>query len=94
MAVSLILNRMEVVIVEQYDKSRTVVVDIVQQTMESAVQDTISDVRKAVENIQGQEEQLRATVGKQIFKSLYFPMILDRQEAIPEAHGKTLDWIF
>ena len=85
---------MEVAIVKKFDETSAVIVDIVQQAMESVVQDAISEVRKAVEDMHDEEARLRNKVGKQVLRSLYFPTIMERQEAIPEAHGKTFEWIF
>ncbi|KAF8850535.1 hypothetical protein BDZ45DRAFT_696655 [Acephala macrosclerotiorum] len=94
LTVSRMLDRMEVVVVEQHDKTRAIVVDLLQQTLGSVVQDPESRIQKVMDDIQDEEDRLRTAVGKQILKSLYFLTIMGRQEAIPEAHAKTFDWIF
>jgi hypothetical protein len=93
-AVSRMLDKMEVVMIDQQNTTRAIVLDTLHQSMESVAHGVLSGVRRLIVGIQNEEEVLRAAVMKQILKNLRFPTLSDRQEAIPEAYGKTFGWIF
>ena len=82
------------VIIDQHDKTRAMIVDAVQRAADTSSGFPGSEVRKLVTDVENEEDRLIAAVGDGILKSLHFPMILERQHAIPEAHEATFDWIF
>jgi hypothetical protein len=62
--------------------------------METLTQEILSKTQASMTDTRNREQALRASVSKQILKTLYFPTVSDRQEAVPEAYGQTFGWIF
>jgi hypothetical protein len=90
-ALSQLLNRIEVVVADQDDRSRSLIIDVFQRVIAS--EQTSQDM-KGINIVRRNETMKRKAVEEELLESLRFPAITERFEEVAEAHQQTLQWIF
>jgi len=85
---SVLLDRTNIVIADQEDRTRKLIVDVFQLALQSNYQD------EKLGKVQASEKSIRRKVSNEILDSLLFPSILERFEGVAEAHERTCQWIF
>jgi hypothetical protein len=93
-AVAQMLSRTEIVLKDQHDQTRALIVDAIQVL--AAVNGGVGSTheREHAAKIQEDEESVKVSVSKKILESLSFKTMSDRQEEIAEAHIHTFSWLF
>jgi hypothetical protein len=99
MAITKLLNRTELVIVDEHSKTRNIIINAIRQAGQSAApkDDRPSQpvlASGSVACILEEEVQIRRRVERTILTSLEYPTRTDRQEDITEAHQRTFGWIY
>jgi hypothetical protein len=95
LAIAQMLDRTEVILRDQHDKTRALVVDAMQVALILAKSNFGTSVdNEYASKVCKDEEGIRLLVENKILNSLYFKTILDRQEEIAEAHENTFEWVF
>lgn len=89
-ALSLLLDRAEVVIAHQENLAQRIIVDVFR---ELSIQSQDTRAAQVIDRV-GSEDRLLKRVQNEILERLWFSNMTDRLEAIPEAHKKTFQWIF
>jgi len=96
LAVAQLLSRTEVVLVNQHNKTRALVVDAMQvaETLARAEgqYDQTTGLAKA-EIVRKNEEEVERKVASHILEGLKFDTIKERQEEIADAHRNTFQWL-
>jgi hypothetical protein len=85
---SVLLDRINIVIADQEDPTRKLIVDVFQLALQSNEQD------EKMGKVQASEQAIRRKVSNEILDSLLFPSIVERFEEVAEAHERTFQWIF
>ncbi|RDW79842.1 hypothetical protein BP6252_04480 [Coleophoma cylindrospora] len=93
-AVAQLLDRCEVVIRDEHDKTRAYVVDAIQVLATTEEEFGSIVQREHAEKIHNNEERFMAMAQEKILAELSFETMQDRQEEVVEAHKHTFDWIF
>lgn len=97
LAVAQLLSRAEVVLVNQHNTTRALVVDVMQvvDTLAAAngQYDPVAGLEKA-EIVRHKEEEIEHKVMIHILEGLKFDTIKERQEEIADAHKNTFEWLF
>jgi hypothetical protein len=94
-AVSQMLNRTEIVISDQHNQTRALIVDVLRQVSKSASVVGYFTQIEAVPVATARRDELliTKTIETTILETLRFSTIGDRREAVPEAHRQTFRWI-
>jgi hypothetical protein len=96
-AISQMLNHTEVVITDQHDKTRRMIIDAIRQagifTNEMGDLDGSPELH-LVEGARAYEDRLKAKVEHDILGVLRYSTMSDRFDEILETHEKTFEWIF
>lgn len=88
---SQLLSRTEVVVANQEDRTRSLIVDAFQEAI------NLTPTRKEttkINNIRRDERLMRKSVEDELLGRLNFPTITERFEEVAEAHQHTFQWIF
>jgi hypothetical protein len=88
---SQLLSRTEVVVADQEDRTRRVIVDAFQDVI--GLTRTREDIIE-INNTRGSERSMRKSVEDELLEHLNFPTITERFEEVAEAHQQTFQWIF
>lgn len=96
-AISQMLNHTEVVIADEHDKTRCMIIDAIRlagvfKDKEGDLDD--SSELQLVAEAREFEQRLRSEVEDAILHILYYPSMLDRFSEVSETHGTTFEWIF
>ena len=99
MAISRLLNRTEVVIMDEHTKTRAIIIDALQQSGQYATpahdqNPTLAIPRNNIAHVVVEESRIRREVERSLLNCLEYPMRADRQEEIAIAHKKTFEWIY
>jgi hypothetical protein len=92
-ALSLLLDRAEVIIASQ-DHSHRVIVNMFEEIFHNTETKGENKSNNIVDSIRSKERGIRKAVQVKILESLCFLLITERYEAVDEAHKKTFQWIF
>jgi hypothetical protein len=90
-ALSRLLNQTIVVVADQEDRTRRLMVDILQDVLNPDLKEVGS---RGIESLRKTETTIRKSVGNDLLKSLLFPTIIERFEGVVEAHSSTFAWLF
>lgn len=90
-ALSQILDRTALVVADQEDRTRRIIIDVFKDLLISSQTDEKS---LGLRHLRDAETSIRNTVEAEIFESLRFPTITERFEEVIEAHLTTFQWVF
>jgi hypothetical protein len=90
-ALSILLDRAELVLTCQQDSNKRIIVDVFQQLSLA----TNGEANNALlSHARSTDQKIRTKIVEELLNSLRFPSITDRIESVDESHRKTFDWIF
>lgn len=90
-ALSQLLDRSTVVIADQEDRTRRLIVDVFQNNL---ISDLTDEKGRIASLLRRNEASIRRSVEEELLQSLRFPTITERFEEIIESHRLTFQWIF
>lgn len=95
-ALSQMLNRTEMVVTNQNNQTRRVIIDAIQAAANPVIPSEFyhAGVPKSLIDMKRRERELKEDVEEKILQSLSFPSMNDRQHEVVEAYRTTFDWIF
>jgi hypothetical protein len=93
LAAAQLLGRTELVVADQSDKTRALIVNAMQVLSQAKEEHMSSTAKNKAEKIRKDEEELQILVEENVLDGLSFGSMLDREEDIGEAHRNTFVWL-
>lgn len=93
LAAAQLLNRTELVVTDESDKTRALIVNAMQVLSQAKEEHMSSTAKNKAEKIRKDEEELQILVEENVLDVLSFGTMSDREEDIGEAHQNTFVWL-
>jgi hypothetical protein len=93
LAAAQLLSRTELVVTDESDKTRALIVNAMQVLSQAKEEHMSSTAKNKAEKIRKDEEELQILVEENVLDVLSFGIMSDREEDIGEAHQNTFVWL-